>query len=309
MIRSFSELVAAVSELPPVAVSVAGGADASVIASLKEGHELGIVSKCYLTGSEELLEKAVIESGIDRSLYHILPCSSETEMNRKAVSMVRENDAKILVKGSVKSKGYILAILDGDTGIKVSPVLSNLSLFEMPSLPGLIAVTDNAILINPDLREKKAVISNTLPLWIALGIDPVRVAALSTVETVDFKIQSTIDAAALQVMSARGQLPGFIVEGPLGYDAAISAECAAAKHITNSQVCGRVDMILAPNLETANALGKSYKFHGNASWGGLVFGAAVPAVLNSRSDKAENRLNSLAMARAIVHRDSLSNTI
>ena len=309
MIRSFRELLSAVSQLPPVTVSVAGGADASVISSLKKGHELGIVSKCYLTGSEESLEKVISESGDDRSLYELLPCSSESEMNRMAVSMVRERDAQILVKGSVKSKGYILAILDSETGIRVSQVLSNLSLFEMPSLPGLIAVTDNAILINPDLREKKAVISNTLPLWIALGVSPVRVAALSTVETVDFKIQSTVDAAALQVMSARRQLPGFIVEGPLGYDAAISAECALTKHITNSEVCGRVDMILAPNLETANVLGKSYKFHGNASWGGLVFGASVPAVLNSRSDNGENRLNSLAMARAIVHGKSLSNTI
>lgn len=305
-ITSFDELISTVSKLPPVSVSVAGGSDASVVASLKRGHELGIISKCYLTGPEQSLERVIAESGDDPSLYHILPCDSEIEMNRMAVAAVRNRNAQILVKGSVKSKGYIRAILDSETGIKVSSVLSNLSLFEMPSLPRFIAVTDNAILINPNLPEKAAIISNTLPLWRALGIEPVRVAALSTVETVDFRIQSTVDGAALQVMSSRGQLPGFIVEGPLGYDAAISAECAATKKLTNSEVCGQVDMILAPNLETANALGKSYKFHGNASWGGLVFGASVPAVLNSRSDDGKNRLNSMAIARAIVHGRSLS---
>lgn len=305
-IKNFDQLIAAVSKLPPVIVSVAGGADASVIASLRKGHELGFIGKCHLTGPKELLEKTIAESGDDPALYHVISCDSEIEMNREAVAAVRNCNAQILVKGSVKSEGYIRAILDSETGIKVSSVLSNLSLFEMPSLPRFIAVTDNAILISPNLPEKAAIISNTSPLWKALGIDPVRVAALSTVETVNYKIQSTVDAAALEVMSSRGQLPGFIVEGPLGYDAAISKECAITKKLTHSQVCGQVDMILAPNLETANALGKSYKFHGSATWGGLVFGATVPAVLNSRSDDGINRLNSMAMARAIVHGRSLS---
>ena len=308
MIKTFEELISEVSNLSPVTVSVAGGADARVIASLKKGHELGFIGECFLTGPEELLKQVIKESGDDPALYHILPSNSEREMNENAVAAVRNDNAQILVKGSVKSKGYIMAILDSETGIRRSSVLSNLTLFEMPSLPKLIAVTDNAILINPDLREKTAVIKNTLPLWKSLGIQPVRVAALSTVETVNPKIQSTVDAAALEVMSSRGQLPGFIVEGPLGYDAAISAECARTKKLTNSRVCGQVDMILAPNLETANSLGKSYKFHGSASWGGLVFGAAVPAVLNSRSDDGKNRLNSMAMARAIVHGKSLKDS-
>jgi len=308
MIKTFSELIEAVSSLSPVSVSVAGGADTRVIASLKKGHELGFIGECFLTGPEEMLKKAIDESGDDPALYHILPSNSEIEMNKNAVAAVRNSNAQILVKGSVKSKGYIMAILDSEAGIRRSSVLSNLSLFEMPSLPKFIAVTDNAILINPDLREKTAVIKNTLPLWKSLGIQPVKVAALSTVETVNPKIQSTVDAAALEVMSSRGQLPGFIVEGPLGYDAAISAESAKTKKLTNSRVCGQVDMILAPNLETANSLGKSYKFHGSASWGGLVFGAAVPAVLNSRSDDGKNRLNSMAMARAIVHGKSLKDS-
>jgi phosphate butyryltransferase len=210
------------------------------------------------------------------------------------------------VKGSVKSEAYIKAILDSEQGIRASSVLSNLSLFEMPSYPKFLAMTDNAILILPTLAEKAAVIENTRPLWTALGVSPVKVAALAAVETVNPKMQATVDAAALSVMSARGQIKGFLVEGPLGYDAAISSECAATKGLEGSQVCGFPDMILAPNLETANSLGKSYKFHGGAVWGGLVFGARVPAVLNSRSDDGRNRLNSMAIARAVAQNAPLA---
>jgi len=299
-ITNFDELIRLVTGYSPVPVSVAGGADSMVVASLKLGHDLGFIGRCFLTGPEDDVRRIIEESGDDNSLYEVLPASSDSEMSKQAVRAVRENGAEILVKGCVKSEAYIRAILDSETGIKASSVLSNLSLFQMPSLSKFLAITDNAILINPDLREKAAVIKNTAPLWNALGIHPVRVAALAAVETVNPAMQATVDAAALAVMSSRGQLPGFIVEGPLGYDAAICTECAATKKLEHSEVCGRPDMILAPNLETANSLGKSYKFHGGAVWGGLVFGATVPAVLNSRSDNDVNRLNSMAMARAIA---------
>jgi phosphotransacetylase len=170
----------------------------------------------------------------------------------------------------------------------------------MASYHKFLAVSDNAILIVPTLDEKKAVIENTRPLWRALGIEQAKVAALAAVETVSSKMPATVDAAALAMMSQRGQLKGFVVDGPMGYDAAISRECAASKGLDKSPVCGDPDLILAPNLETANSLGKSYKFHGQAVWGGLVFGAAVPAVLNSRSDDSQNRLNSLMIARAMA---------
>ncbi|MBN1619127.1 phosphate butyryltransferase, partial [candidate division WOR-3 bacterium] len=210
-----------------------------------------------------------------------------------------------LVKGSLKSQLYLKAILDKEEGIKVSPVLSNLSLFEMKSYHKFLAVSDNAIVIYPTLEEKRAIIENTRRLWDSLGVKDVKVAALAAVETVNPKMQATLDAAALSVMSGRGQLKGFTVEGPLGYDAAVSRECALHKGLGSSVVCGDPDYILAPNLETANSLGKSYKFHGGATWGGMVFGAKVPCVLNSRSDDEQNRFNSLLIARAIVHGKSL----
>ncbi len=305
-VTGFKELIRLVSGLPPVSVAVAGAADDRVLASLREGHELGFVGRCFVTGPGEAVAGAVKESGDDPSLYEIIPAADDRAMSALAVRAVREQGAGILVKGSVKSEAYIKAILDSEQGIRASSVLSNLSLFEMPSYPKFLAMTDNAILILPTLAEKAAVIENTRPLWTALGVCPVKVAALAAVETVNPKMQATVDAAALSVMSARGQIKGFLVEGPLGYDAAISSECAATKGLEGSQVCGFPDMILAPNLETANSLGKSYKFHGGAVWGGLVFGARVPAVLNSRSDDGRNRLNSMAIARAVAQNAPLA---
>lgn len=299
-IGSFEELRRVAGSLPPVAAAVAGAADPEVIGSLKTAHEIGFLGICLVAGDGDATERIIRESGDDPGLYEIIQASGDAEASRLAVAAVRSGGAGILVKGGVKSESYLKAILDRDSGIRVSPVLSNLSLFEMASYHKLLAVTDNAIIVCPTLEEKVAIIENTRPLWKALGIPRAKVAALAAVETVSPRMQATVDAAALAVMSSRGQIRGFVVEGPLGYDALICRECALSKNLGSSEVCGDPDMILAPNLETANSLGKSYKFHGGASWGGLVLGAAVPAVLNSRSDDAPNRLNSLLIARAIA---------
>jgi phosphate butyryltransferase len=305
-IRNYSELLEAVRPLQPVPVAVAGAADPEVVGSLRTAHEIGFAGRCYVSGDEGAVRRMIEESGDDPGLYEILHAAGDAEASRLAVAAVRSSGARILVKGSVKSESYLRAILDRDCGIRASSILSNLSAFEMPSYHKLLAVTDNAILVSPTLEEKVAVIENTRPLWRALGIERAKVAALAAVETVSPRMPATVDAAALATMSARGQLKGFLVDGPLGYDALIDRECAISKNLGASEVCGDPDMILAPNLETANSLGKSYKFHGDAVWGGLVLGATVPAVLNSRSDDAPNRLNSLLIARAMAEGRSLA---
>jgi len=300
VVRNYLELKQMVGALPPVTVAVAAAADPEVIGSLKLAREIGFVGTCVVTGNPQAIERCIAEVGDDINKYEIVPAIDDAEAGYLAARAVREQGAKILVKGSLKSELYLRAILDRGSGIRSSPVLSNISLFEMPSYHKLLGVTDNAIIVAPTLEEKRAIIENTRVIWKALGVDKPKVALLAAVETVSPKQPATQDAAILVVMAQRGQIKDFIVEGPLGYDAAISAEAAATKGIKNSQVCGDPDLIVAPNLETANSLGKSYKFHGNATWGGLVLGATVPAVLNSRSDDAQNRLNSLLLARAVA---------
>lgn len=298
-ILNFKELESYVKTLKPVKTAVAAAADVDVIGSLKAGRELGFLGTCYLTGDKDKITKAITDSGDDPSQYEIIHAANDAEAGILAVKAVRENNAAILVKGSLKSALYLKAMLDKEKGLRASSMLSNLTLFEMASYHKFLAITDNAISILPTLDDKKAIIENTRPLWKALGVEQAKVAALAAVETVSSKMQATVDAGALSTMFRRGQMKGFIVDGPLGYDAAIDRECAQSKGI-DSPVCGDPDMILCPNLETANSLAKSYKFHGGATWGGLVFGATVPAVLNSRSDDSRNRLNSMMIARAIA---------
>jgi len=303
-IKNYAELKKVAGTLSPVPVAVAAAADPEVIGSLKLGHELGCIGTCFVTGDPEAIKRCVGEAGDDLKKYEIIAAKDDAEAGRLAVQAVRERGAKILVKGSLKSELYLKAILDKEQGIKASSVLSNISVFEMASYHKFLGISDNAIIVSPTLEEKRAIIENTRSLWKALGIENPKVGLLAAVETVSPKQQATVDAALLVVMAQRGQIKGFTIEGPFGYDALISAEAAAVKGIKNSLVCGDPDLIVAPNLETANSLGKSYKFHGNATWGGLVLGAKVPAVLNSRSDDAQNRLNSLLIARAIAEEQS-----
>jgi phosphate butyryltransferase len=286
--------------LSPVDVSVAQAEDREVLESLVKAQEAGFVGLCHLSGDVDKILEILESLGADRKRYALHPAANPAEAAAKAVRAVRESGASILVKGSLKSEYYLKAILDRTEGLREAPVLSNLSLFQMPSYHKLLAVSDNAILVAPGVEEKAQIIRNAMPLFSALGRRPLLVAALAAVETVSDKMPATKDAAALAEMSARGEFGDCIVEGPFGYDAAIDRECAVSKGLSWSRVCGQPDLLVAPNLETANSLGKSYKFHGKAIWGGLVLGAKAPAVLNSRSDDAENRYRSLLLARITV---------
>jgi len=301
-IRTFGELELSVSALGPVPVAVAQADDPEVLGSLLKGHKAGFIGLCHVSGDADSIRRCVLDIGDDLSLYEIAQAGTPAEAAALAVAAVRDRGARILVKGGLKSEYYLRAILDRETGIRRFSVLTNLSVFQMSSYHKLLAVSDNAIIIAPTLEEKAYIVRNSRPLWEALGIAPAKVAALAAVETVSPRMPATTDAARLAEMSKAGEFEGFVIEGPFGYDAAISRECAVEKGLASSIVCGDPDLILAPNLEAANALGKSYKFHGNAVWGGLVFGAAVPAVLNSRSDDAANRFRSLLLARAVAER-------
>jgi len=299
-IKNFKELKEAVMKLEPMRVVVAAAEDERVIGGIKLAKELGIVKFPILTGELKKITEIIQSIEEDINEYDIRETSDDSEAARLAVSTINDNEAQILVKGRLETVYYLKAILDKENGIRFSEVLSNLTMFEMESYHKFIAVTDNAIIPFPTLEEKKVIIENTKPLWTSLGINKPKVAVLAAIELVNPKMDATVDAACLAKMAERGQIKGFSVDGPLSYDIAINLTCAQGKHITDSLVAGDPDLLLLPNLEAANILGKSYKFHGKAESGGLVLGAKVPVVLNSRSDSSERRLNSILMARAIA---------
>lgn len=302
LIKSFTELKELVTKLTPLKVAVASAEDEKVIEGIKLAKELGIVKEPIFTGDKKRIIEIIKLLGEDIANYDIREASDEAEAARIAVKAIRNSEAQILVKGKLETVYYLRAILDKEQGIKRSEVLSNLTMFEMDSYHKFIAVTDNAIIPSPTLEEKKAIIENTKPLWTAIGIEQPKVAVLAAIELVNPKLPATVDAACLSKMAERGQIEGFIIDGPLSYDTAISVICAKDKGLVHSEVAGDPDLLLLPNLEAANILGKSYKFHGRAKSGGLVLGAKVPVVLNSRSDSSERRLNSMLMARAIAEK-------
>ena len=305
-IKSFKELKEAVVKLEPMRVVVAAAEDERVIGGIKLAKELGIVKLPILTGELKKITEIIQSLEEDINEYDIRETSDDSEAARLAVSTINNKEAQVLVKGRLETIYYLKAILDKENGIRASEVLSNLTMFEMESYHKFIAVTDNAIIPFPTLLEKKVIIENTKPLWTSLGIKKPKVAVLAAIELVNPKMEATVDAACLAKMAERWQIKGFSVDGPLSYDIAINLTCARVKHITNSLVAGDPDLLLLPNLEAANILGKSYKFHGKAESGGLILGAKVPVVLNSRSDSSERRLNSILMARAIAEKQILA---
>lgn len=301
-IKTFEQIKKKAEGLNPVRIAVAAAENRDVIDGVIYAVEAGIAREPVLTGDKVKIESVLKDAGAQLSLYDIRHASSHADAAILAVNAIKKQEAQILIKGKLDTIYYLKAILDSDNGIRQSAVLSNLTLFEMDSYHKLLAVTDNAIIPFPTLEEKKSIIENTKVLWDALEIEMPKVAVLAAIEVINPKMQATVDASCLCVMAERGQIKGFEIDGPLSYDTAINAKAAAGKKLGKSQVAGDPDLLLMPNLESANMIGKSYKFHGNADSGGLVMGASVPVVLNSRSDDAHRRFNSIAMARIMAER-------
>ena len=278
------------------AVSIAGGADEAVLSSVATLLQAGIISHVIVAGPTQEIRQRLINIDADENLFDIRDADTARACADTAVAAVNEGEAEILMKGHIESEIFLKSILDKQSGIRRSRLLSNITIFEMDSYHKLLGITDNAIVPNPNLDDKKAIIENTLPLYSALGIKPVKVGLVAATEMITDVLPATIDAENLKVACRNRQLKGFLVDGPFGYDACISREAAKNKKLDDSPVAGNPDLILFHNLETANAVGKAIKFHGGAQSGGLLLGASVPVTFNSRSDGAERRINSLLLA-------------
>ncbi|MFO8062443.1 MAG: phosphate acyltransferase [bacterium] len=298
-IKSFNEIKQKALSLSPVRASIASAADIEVIRSAVNAVKEGIIINPVLTGDSDTIKNLLESENENPGDYEIVHSASHMESAFNAVKAVKGFDRGILIKGKLDTVFYLKAILDSERGIKKSKVLSNLTLFEMDTYHKLVAVSDNAIIPIPTLSEKITIIENTRILWKALEIDSPKVAALAAIEKINPAMQATVDAAHLSKMTQRGQIEDFIIDGPLSYDTAMDKKSAERKGF-ESEVSGDPDLLLMPSLETGNILGKAYKINGLADSGGLVMGASVPVVLNSRSDSAHRRFNSVIMARLIA---------
>jgi phosphate acetyltransferase len=248
-----------------------------------------------LVGPEDAIRSVAAEASLDLGEATIVPATHEEDAAHQAVALCTTGRAHALMKGSLHTDVFMKAVLTADSGLRTSRRVSHVFVLDAPAYPRLLLITDAAINIYPTLEDKVDILKNAIDLAHALGNPEPKVAILSAVETVNPKITSTLDAAALCKMVDRGQIAGAIVDGPLAFDTAVSAAAAAIKEL-ESPVAGAADVLLVPDLESGNMLAKQLEYLGGAELAGIVVGARVPIVLTSRADSARARLASCAVA-------------
>ncbi|MDK2824520.1 MAG: phosphate butyryltransferase [Clostridia bacterium] len=293
--KSFKELqekVVSMKEQRYIAVAVAQ--DEEVLKAIKGAKELGLAEP-ILIGDEKAIREAATNVGLSLDGVRI---EHETKLDlaaKKAVSLVSSGQANIVMKGLIGTSPFLKAVLDKEVGLRTDKILSHVAVFEIPGYDRLLVITDAAMNIAPGLNDKVKIINNALVVTRSLGIEKAKVAPVCAVETVNPDMPATIDAAALTLMSERGQIEGAIIDGPLALDNAISLEAAKHKGIT-SPVAGHADILLCPDIEAGNMTYKALVYLGNAEVAGVIIGAKAPVVLTSRADTYISKLNSIALS-------------
>jgi len=247
-----------------------------------------------LIGPEDRMKALAQRIGLDISSYPIKQADTEEKAAEIGVAMCRSGNALALMKGSLHTDELLKPAMARDTGLRTTRRISHVFIMDTPAYARTLLITDAAINIVPELEDKVHIVQNAIDLAHALGIPEPKVALLSAVETVNPKIKSTLDAAALCKMADRGQITGGILDGPLAFDTAVSVKAAAIKKLV-SPVTGQADILVVPDLESGNMLAKQLEYLGGAQLAGIVLGARVPTILTSRADSAETRLVSCAV--------------
>jgi phosphotransacetylase len=290
--------------LQPIPTAVVYPCEATALSGAVEAAKYGLIDPIFVgpTGKvDEIAEAAGIKLGVRKEI----DAADGREAAIKAVELVREGKAEILMKGSLHTDELMSAIVARDKGLRTSRRISHVFILDVPTYHKVLVVTDAAINIAPTLEDKVDICQNAIDLCIALGLERPKVAILAAVETVNSKMPATIDAAALCKMAERGQITGADLDGPLAFDNAISKDAAKTKGI-NSDVAGDPDILLAPDLEAGNILAKQLSFLANADSAGMVLGARVPVILTSRADSVRSRIASCAVAMRVAHARRIS---
>jgi phosphate acetyltransferase len=290
----YDALIFACHALAPVRTAVAHPCDEPSLCGAVEAAEAKII-KPILVGPEARIRALAASLKLDISPYELVSTPYSHASAAKAVEIVRKGEADALMKGSLHTDELMAEVVNKETGIRTARRISHVFIMDVPTYPKPLFITDAAINISPTLEDKVDIVQNAIELAHALRIERPKVAILAAVETISSKMPSTIDAAALCKMAQRGQITGAILEGPLAFDNAISANAAAIKQI-DSPVAGDADILLVPDLEAGNMLAKELTFLANADAAGIVLGARVPIILTSRADNVRTRMASCAVA-------------
>ncbi|MCO6458608.1 MAG: phosphate acetyltransferase [Pirellulaceae bacterium] len=296
--EKYESLIARCKSLPLIPAAVAHPCDESSLRGALEAAKLGILHP-ILVGPRARIADMAGTCNLDLSGYEVVDAPHSQAAADLAVQLAREGKAEVLMKGSLHTDELMSAVVRSATGLRTERRMSHAFIMDVPNLDRVIVITDAAINIFPTLEDKMHIVQNAIDLVQTLGLQQPKVAILSAVETVNPKIPSTVEAAALCKMADRKQITGGILDGPLALDNAISRQAALIKRI-DSPVAGAADILLVPDLEAGNMLAKSLTFLVDADAAGIVLGARVPIVLTSRADAVTTRLASCAVAALIA---------
>jgi phosphate acetyltransferase len=295
----YDRLVARAKSVPPAITVVVYPCDETSLRGTVEAAEIGIIVPILVGPAKKIAEVARAHS-LQIGKFQIVDVPHAEAAAVKAVELIREAKGELLMKGSLHTDELMREVTSGKTGLRTGRRISHAFIMDVPTYSETLIITDAAINIFPDLDVKRDIVQNAIDLWLEIGGSTPRVAILSAVETVTSKIPSTIEAAALCKMADRGQITGGILDGPLAFDNAIDPEAVKIKGI-KSEVAGRAQILVVPDLEAGNMLAKNLIFLAKADAAGIVLGARVPVILTSRADSVRARMASCAIAVLSAH--------
>jgi len=298
MSKNFEDLLLKANSCSNKKVAVAVAQDEPVLEAIKLAKEKGIAD-AILVGDKVKIKNIADKIGMDLSDYEVVNEVNTTKASLEAIRLVSTGKADMVMKGLVDTATFLRSVLNKEVGLRTGRLMSHVSVFEIEGIDRLILLTDAAFNTYPDLKAKVQILNNSVDVAHACGIKVPKVAAVCAVEVVNPDMPATIDASLLAKMNERGQIKGCLVDGPLALDNALSEEAAHHKGITG-EVAGKADIILLPNIETANVMYKTLTYTAKIKNGGLLVGTSAPVILTSRADKFETKVNSIALAALVA---------
>jgi phosphate butyryltransferase len=301
-ITTFDEMTDAARRAGPVPIGVVAAHDPEVLKSVSQAQQEGMV-QATLVGDWPTTEAYAAQTSADLKGATIVHEPDPRVAARQVVGLARDGLVGAVVKGQIKTADLLSVALNRDVGIRGRGLLSHVGLFELPGMERLIYLSDSGVVVYPDVYQKLEIINNVVAVAHLFGVAEPRVAILAASETVHPKIPASIDALALARMADQGWVAGALVDGPLGLELAISPKAAQLEE-SDSPIAGLADVLIVPNVEAGNIVAKGLLYFAHARMAGLVVGARVPILINSRADSAETRYLSLAMATLLAGADT-----
>lgn len=299
MITNFDELISKVKECSKKTLAVAVAQDDAVLEAVQAAKEQGIAD-AILVGDEEKIREIAAGLNMDLSDYQIINEPDNWQAALTAVKLAHDGVADMYMKGLMDTKSFLKSILDKEVGLRTGRPLSHVAVFEVEGIKQLLFLTDVAFMTYPTLEDKVHIIENTVEVAHACGLECPKVAPLAAVEVVNPKMPATVEAAELTKMNEEGKITGCIVDGPLSMDIAIDPEAAAHKGASNRKVAGDADILLFPDIHAGNLVYKTLVHTAKVENGCILTGTKVPAILTSRSDSFQTKVNSIALAAVVA---------